>query len=105
MPFKYVMRYDHMEILSDREIDERLFAEAVCKDGFEVSIQASYGHYCSPRENDAIYGTLELGFPSARPPNYIMKYAESPNRPTGTVYGFVPATLVHKMIEEHGGLA
>ncbi len=24
-----------------------------CEDGFEVSIQASYGHYCSPRVNDA----------------------------------------------------
>jgi len=104
MPFKYVMRHDHMEILSDRTIYGFLYPHAVCKDGFEVSIQASHGHYCEPRSDDEIYEAVELGFPSERPPDYIMEYAEEPDSPTATVYAFVPAELVHKMIQEHGGL-
>ena len=78
---------------------------AICKDGFHISIQASEYHYCSPRVNGADgYETVELGFPN-REDILIMEYAEDPDDPTGTVYGFVPIEIVNQLIEKHGGIA
>jgi len=80
-------------------------AKVRCKDGFTVSVQASKFHYCTPREDRGPYSHVELGFPSAEPPPYVLAYAENQEIPTGTVYGYVPVELVEQMIEEHGGLA
>jgi hypothetical protein len=33
-----------------------------------------------------------------------MEYAEDPDNPTNTVYGFVPIELVEQLIENHGGI-
>jgi len=76
----------------------------ICKDGFEMSVQASSGHYCTPRIDDAdFYTAYEIGFPSQKE-SLIMKYAEEKKRPTETVYGYVPTEIVCKVIKKHGGL-
>lgn len=75
-----------------------------CKDGFEISVQASRYHYCSPRINGAYeYDTVELGFPNEED-ILIIDYAEDPVHPTKTVYGFVPIEIVNKLVEKHGGI-
>lgn len=76
-----------------------------CYDGFEISVQASNGHYCKPRENlkDCNYVELELGFPSYVDKT-ILPYAEDKGNPTKTIYPFVPVDVVNKMILTHGGL-
>ena len=33
-----------------------------------------------------------------------MEWVESPNRPTDTVYGWVPSEVVRAVIEKHGGM-
>ena len=76
----------------------------MCADGFSVSVQASSTHYCTPRINIADeYETVELGFPSAED-SLIMDYAEEYDRPTDTVYGYVPVHIVCELIEKHGGI-
>ncbi len=80
------------------------YKRAVFADGFTVSIQANSGAYSNPRLDHAHkYDAVELGFPN-RPCPFIMEYAEDPGNLTGTVYGYVPASVVRKMIEAHGGL-
>ena len=80
------------------------FEMVTCADGFSVSIQASSTHYCTPRSNAvSAYQSVELGFPN-RPCVFIRDYAEDPENPTGTVYGYVPAHVVRKMIAAHGGI-
>lgn len=81
------------------------YKRAVCKDGFSVSIQAHDGAYCEPRRDSHIggYKSVELGYPSAPDP-FILPYAEDPADLTETVYGYVPAAVVRKMIEAHGGI-
>ena len=75
-----------------------------CADGFTISVQASKGHYCSPRvDGDVRYDKVELGFPSIEE-SLIMGYAEDPDEPTDTVYGYVPIEIVNKLIEKHGGI-
>lgn len=74
----------------------------VCKDGFSLSVQATHGAYCSPRQNIGPWHEVEVGFPSAEP-ELIMEYAEEPDKPTNTVYAYVPIELVEELIELHGG--
>tara|TARA_R100001377_G_C3182309_1_gene107147 strand:+ start:748 stop:1029 length:282 start_codon:yes stop_codon:yes gene_type:complete len=76
----------------------------VCADGFSISIQASSYNYCSPREDDAsAYEEVELGYPN-RPDPFILPYAEEQGNWTDTVYGYVPASVVKKMIAAHDGI-
>lgn len=101
---------------------QRISPEIVCADGFTVSVQASWMHYCSPRpahthfdspfDEDAsappvngVFSTVEVGFPSDRPEPWDRwaSYCESPDRPTDTVYGYVPVALVRDLIASHGG--
>lgn len=74
-----------------------------CADGFSLSAQASEFTYCTPRENAAWpYFEVEVGFPSERVEE-LMPFAESPEDPTGTVYGWVPVSIVEAIINAHGG--
>jgi len=75
----------------------------VCADGFTVSVQASTSHYCTPRDNDGPYSEVELGYPS-EPVEAWMEYAEHSDRPTMTVYGYVPIEVVEVVLEYHGGV-
>ena len=80
------------------------YKRAVFADGFTVSIQANGGAYCHPRSDHAHeYDSVELGFPN-KPCPFIIDYAEDRDNLTETVYGYVPASIVRKMIEAHGGL-
>ena len=74
-----------------------------CKDGFSLSVQASHGAYCQPRHNVGPWHQVEVGFPSSKP-ELIMSYCEQPERPTQTVYGYVPIELVEDLIAMHGGM-
>lgn len=74
-----------------------------CNDGFNVSVQASNGHYCSPRINTDKYLSVELGFPSEEE-ILIKEYAENKKDLTQTVYGWTPIEVVEEVIEKHGGI-
>ena len=84
--------------------NKTVIAAVQCKDGFTVSCQASDYHYCTPRESDAEWACIELGFPNAEPTPKICQYAEDSKDLLGTVYAYVPVYLVDEMLEEHGGI-
>ena len=76
----------------------------VCKDGFTMSVQAGETQYCHPRETGAVkYTEVEIGFPN-RPEDLLLEFAEDGDRPTETVYPYVPASLVTLVIAKHGGM-
>ena len=75
---------------------------AVCADGFTASIQADAGAYCSPRNNEGPYTAVEVGYPSQVDP-LLLPYAEDPDNPTNTVYGWVPTAVMLECLESHGG--
>lgn len=74
-----------------------------CADGLELSAQASATHYCSPRNGAGPWVQVEVGFPSQRVEEF-MEYAENPDAPTDTVYGYVPVSVVEAVINSHGGI-
>lgn len=76
----------------------------ILADGTALSVQASRHHYCSPRyDNQDYYSQVEIGFPSCKIEE-IMEYAEDPDRPLDTVYGYVPVDVLNKVIESRGGI-
>ena len=80
------------------------FKRVVCADGFSMSVQASSGAYCEPRiDGAASYSEVEVGYPSVAESD-LMEWVESPDRPTDTVYGWVPSKVVRAVIEKHGGM-
>ncbi len=85
----------------------------VCADGFTMSVQAGETHYCSPRVDLGYefesgvacdrYNSVEVGFPSEVEPLF-MQYCEDKDKPTETVYGWVPCSIVSLVIAKHGGM-
>jgi hypothetical protein len=76
----------------------------VCRDGFQMSVQASSGHYCSPRNDEGPWEEVEVGYPSKIEP-LLWDYVDGPPGAwTDTVYGYVPISIVAAVIEVHGGL-
>lgn len=76
------------------------------RDGTRVSVQASRGHYCSPRTNDArAYSAVEVG--ADKPIPEFAKWADPCNDMANVhtyVYDWVPAHEVLNYIESHGGV-
>jgi len=75
----------------------------VCADGFSMSVQASETNYCEPRDNHGPYTEAEVGFPSQAEP-LLLQWAEERDRPTDTVYGWVPRQTILNVIAKHGGM-
>jgi len=82
----------------------KLNAPIVCKDGFTMSVQAHEAAYCSPRIDDAPrYTQVEVGYPS-HPEPLLLEWAENKDRPTGTVYPYVPTHRISLVCVKHGGI-
>jgi hypothetical protein len=78
--------------------------QVVCADGFTMSVQAHNGAYCTPRMSGAAkYEEVEVGFPSQEE-ELLMRWAEEPDKPTQTVYGYVPVQVVTNVLAKHGGI-
>lgn len=75
-----------------------------CADGFTMSVQASADHSCSPRNNEGPYVSFEGGFPSDIPGEELLSYAADVNKPTETVYPFVPREVFEREFARHGGV-
>ena len=75
----------------------------ICNDGESLSIQAHKEAYCTPRANKGPYTHLEVGYPSVKPPDSMMEFCEDSDKPTDTVYAYVPVTVIQEFIDLHGG--
>ena len=82
----------------------KLNRQVTCADGFAMSVQANENAYCAPRSTGAeTYTQVEIGFPSTKE-ELIMDWAEERERPTETVYAYVPVSVVTNVIAKHGGI-
>jgi len=69
-----------------------------CRDGFTMSVQAGKDDiYSNPRGMAGHYENVEVGRVSAHVPEFT-EYEE------GSVFPFVPCSVVDKVIENHGGI-
>ena len=85
-------------------MEKKFYDKIICADGFKMSVQAGFSNYCTPREDYADrYDAVEVGYPSERE-ELLMPYAEEPDSPTATVYGYVPSETVFLVCTKHGGI-
>ncbi len=75
----------------------------ICNDGFEMSVQAGQSLYSEPRDVADSYEEAEVGFPSTEE-SLLTTYAEDEENLCDTVYGYVPCSIIDKVIEKHGGI-
>ena len=75
----------------------------VCKDGFEMSVQAGQSLYSTPKDVASKYKNAECGYPSTEE-SLLTSYAEDKDNLCGTVYGYVPCSLIDQVITKHGGI-
>ena len=67
-------------------------------------VQGNETAYCHPRTNNAkAYMEVEVGFPNMVE-ELLLPYAEEPDKPRGTVYGYVPAQVIVNVIAKHRGI-
>lgn len=71
--------------------------------GDTVSIQASDFHYCKPRTHSGPYTHVELGMPDFIDDG-LLEYAGDRTTPMSTVYAYVPASEISRLIVEKGGI-
>lgn len=98
----------HKKHRKDELIRDRWYREPIdaieCNDGFRISVQASEGSYCAPRVTaDVVYSQFECGFPNMEVPE-LREWKDGDGDDTGTVYGYVPVSVIVALIEKHGGI-
>ena len=96
-----LIRYYHTPAKAVKMI--KRYKLIVCADGFNMSVQANDASYCEPRNNSGPYTAVEVGYPSSED-SILLQYAENPDRPTDSIYGWVPIDIVQLCIEAHGGI-
>lgn len=84
----------------------------VLGDGSRVSVQASEGHYCEPRQTGLrAYTRVEVGFPTHADgtawdlATVCPELAPFEDYPGSQVYGFVPVEVLEAILARHGGIA
>jgi len=75
----------------------------ICKDGFKMSVQAGQSLYSEPRDVVDSYEEAEVGYPSTEE-SLLTSYAEDEENLCGTVYGYVPCSIIDEVIVKHGGI-
>lgn len=78
--------------------------QLVCRDGYKLSVQASAGRYCSPREDHAErYVSVEVGYPH-RPDGSGYKprpFGKTIDRDT-FIWSWLPVSTVNRWVHAHG---
>ena len=73
-------------------------------DGTTMSVQANAFCYCTPKMDYAqAYTAVEIGFPNKKI-DLLMPYVEDASKPTDTVYGWVPTSVLAEVISNGGGV-
>ena len=70
-----------------------------CKDGTTLSVQASEGHYCSPRTDTGPYSEVEV-WCITDSPTPVTEFEYDSEDPSA----YVPITSVVAFIDNHGGM-
>lgn len=90
---------NHLAIAwENKEIGMIVRKHIICKDGFELSVQASKYHYCFPRRTQKYYQEFEIMCDISMDKPLLEKYFE------GSVCPYVPAVVIEKLILRHGGI-
>ena len=83
-----------------RNRKRKRYKHVVCKDGFNMSVQAGESAYSDPRDNKGPYSHVEIGFPSSHS-ELLRPYMDGDG---SDLYGYVPVHVVQMVIDRHKGM-
>lgn len=79
--------------------------QLICEDGFIISVQAGENNYCSPKNNNGPWKTVECMPITGFPDGLVFTEAwEKYSDGESGVYGYVPVSLVNREIHIRGGI-
>jgi hypothetical protein len=87
---------DHL-MYSDREFPHGPVSHITCRDGTQISVQASKYHYCKPRDNQGPWTHVEVILISEVEPIHF-------EYPEDDVAAYIPIELVAQEILSHGNM-
>lgn len=82
-----------------KEIGTIVRHHIICKDSFDVSVQASKHHYCNPRKNQKYHKSFELMCDISNDKDLLEYYHDGMS-----ICSCVPVVVVEKLILRHGGI-
>ena len=82
----------------NNEINGIVRNHIICKDGFDVSVQASEHHYCYPKETCKYHDYFELLCDISNDKDLLESYYD------GTICAYVPKAVVELLILRHGSI-
>lgn len=97
------MTHDYVNEHLAKRNGKRHASPLVCKDGTHFSIQASDGHYCSPKDRVGPYTSVEV-VKLGKPIPTLGAWGKPNERYQGGLWGFLSVVLVNEEIERRGGL-
>ena len=101
---KYEAMTPEAQMLHDRLDGSLVVVEPLeCVDGFQISVQASSSHYCTPREAHWPWVEVECGYPSQDAPE-LEEWKDGDDSDGESVFAYVPAHVVEALIASHGGV-
>lgn len=88
------------EFLKATDVAERIAIRPViiCRDGFAISVQASFVHQSQRCKNSHEYGTVEIAT------NKMESKLEPFKTEYQNIFGYVPIEFVDDIIDKHGGM-
>ena len=98
-------RTEEIRYISGYEIKD-IAPHITCADGTRLSVQAGQYLYCTPRQNRGPYTAVEVGYPTAVPPESWAEYFDgkwTPEAACHSVYAYIPVEMVREFILAHGG--
>ena len=100
---KYEAMTPEAQMLHDRWDGSLVVPPLVCADGFQISVQASSSHYCTPREAHWPWVEVECAFPTSDTPE-LEEYKDGGESDLESVFAYVPTCVVEALIVSHGGV-
>ena len=94
----YIQKYRKVESITPDVTSCRL-PHVVCRDGFKMSVQVGKDLYSEPKAVADSYTSVEVGYPSENE-----SLLDSYDYDGGSVFPFVPCTVVDVIIDKHGGI-
>lgn len=81
-----------------------IFPEMVCADGFKMSVQGHFGGYSTPRDDFADRGYVAVEVMTAPNAEPLLDERGGETNDDWSLYGYVPVSIIERVIEKHGGL-
>jgi hypothetical protein len=103
--------FDYNEWAKQNRDEYGYLPRILCNDGFNFSVQSTFGSYSSPRildrnddPNKYEFDSAEVGYPN-RDEKMLEEYIDGSNSFCENIYAYVPIGIINQIVNKHGGIS